>query len=715
MRMVHAINENTTEGAQQVQQTGVGGDAKIVYALLTGMVSDKVVYPVREYATNAWEVSPAGKPFELELPTKFNPQYRIRDFGPGISHRFAMKSYAKIGESTKDGDDDAVGGWGFGSKAALAYLMRSDGAGSFTVVSRHRGFRRVYIIGVNATGKIEIQFMGEWPLEPEDRGTGLEVSFAVREADIQRFHDHAKAVLWSFHPRPVISPAIDFGTPKVLHSGDGWTIYEGAYRSSFGNDRPSSVPFSGPQVKLGPVMYPIDPDLMPYTDMIDEKTCIVFEAKIGTISVSASRENLQYDDRTEAGLRALFDHYHDDWMAKAKATIDAEPDYFKARWKAEDISRTLPGDGWYTLRGLGWRGYEFGDDLFPNQGRVKAACWPEARGKNFHPDMPVSFKADWKINPGELQGRTIVIQHNSSRSKERLQAAGLWDTSCLWVRCSRLDLPYALERMGNPTGYVVLDDVKLPKVAAGVRIKRPENLKRRRFLEHDPATTFTKIADLDEELVFVRAEGRGRRREIETYIDGKRLTWSASSAHSVMKDCIKQGVLARELDILVLDTDEAPRGHWIELGDHLAENIDAMMDESKLSPVIPWGPKSFPDRLRDIAEWKIDLGMAPQEVRDVHYETVAMLKTRQAMTTEPNEHDKLAALYLQLTGRDLKKVSNDPTQPLRDRWYALVAQYPLLEMLIRAGKPEYIYSDTKRAFKADAQRNFDHYFSLFAK
>jgi len=137
MRMVHAIQENATEGAMQVQQTGVGGDAKIVYALLTGMVSDKVVYPVREYATNAWEVSPAGKPFEVELPTTFNPQFTIRDFGPGISHKFAMKSYAKIGESTKDGDDDAVGGWGFGSKAALAYLMRSDGAGSFTVISRH--------------------------------------------------------------------------------------------------------------------------------------------------------------------------------------------------------------------------------------------------------------------------------------------------------------------------------------------------------------------------------------------------------------------------------------------------------------------------------------------------------------------------------------------------------------------------------------------------
>ncbi|MEH3065412.1 MAG: hypothetical protein PGN33_22635, partial [Methylobacterium radiotolerans] len=75
MRMVHALNETVGEGAQQVKQTGVGGDAKIVYALLTGMVSDKIVYPVREYATNAWEVSPPKKPFEIELPTRFNPQY----------------------------------------------------------------------------------------------------------------------------------------------------------------------------------------------------------------------------------------------------------------------------------------------------------------------------------------------------------------------------------------------------------------------------------------------------------------------------------------------------------------------------------------------------------------------------------------------------------------------------------------------------------------
>ena len=710
MRMVHAIQENTTEGAQQVKQTGVGGDAKIVYALLTGMVSDKVVYPVREYATNAWEVSPAGRPPEIELPTRFNPQFTIRDFGPGLPHRFMMDRYAKIGESTKDGDDDAVGGWGFGSKAALAYLMRSDGAGSFTVTSRFRGFRRVYIIGVSEQGKIQIQFLGEWPLEPEDRGTGLEISFPVRPDDIQRFHDHAKAVYWSFEPRPRLSPAIDFGTPHVLSQGDGWTVYHA-----------DSVPFYGPQVMLGPVMYPIDPDLMPATDMITAETCIVFKAQIGTISVSASREALQYDDRTEAGLRALFAAYAADWLANARKQVDACSTYFEARWRAMDVAGTLPSKdyGWRLAEQIGWRGFAFHADLFPDGGRVKAARWPEMRGKNYVPGAPVPFRADWGINPGELQDRTIVVQYNTSRSMERLAAAGLADSKLLWVRCKRADLAYALERMGRPD-YVLLDSIKLPKQTRGPREKRPESVKRRRVMCLRTLSTYSDFVDHDDELLYVRIDGRGKRMKHVLTVDGQLQEfgnhWSPDLlGHlNTMRACGLDDKIGADTTCVVVGQDEAPQEHWVSLGDHLVELLDEAIDPAQVAPIVQWGTHSFPEELRQIVDRGLDLGMAPQELRDLVHSMAAMNKTRQAMTRDDNDHDRLAAVLLEIAGTDLKSVAKDPTQPIKQGWAAFTKEYPLFHVIFTHADHVPSYKNSYK-MPRECQRAVDNYFILAAK
>lgn len=701
MRMVAALNENIGEGAIQVQQTGVGGDAKIVYALLTGMVKDKVEYPVREYATNAWEVSPAGKPFEIDLPTRLNPQYRIRDFGPGISHKFMMSKYAKIGESTKDNDDEAVGGWGFGSKAGLAYLMRSDGAGSFTVISRYRGFRRIYIIGVNEAGKIQIQFMGEWPLDADDRGTGLEVSFAVRDEDCHRFRDHAQEILWSFHPRPSITPAIDFGKPRILHQGDGWTLYD-----------PSTVPFSGPQVQLGPVMYALDTDLMPKTPMLTASTTIVFNAKIGSISVSASREDLQYDDRTEIGLRALFEHYKTDWLVKARKAVDAEPTYFKARWRAWDIADTLPNAGWGrgAMKEIGWRGFKFGEHLFGGDlnGRVKAARWPELKPSVYVPGSTVPFKNEWQIDAGTLEDRRVVIQHNSSRMLDRLTLAGLTEEKLLIVRCKRVDLDDVLNAMGQPE-YVRLDDYKpaaLPRGPNGERIKRPDTERKARL--YDPVTGFTttRFVDFSEEQFYMRAWGRGRKARQEIVVNGIRRDFKTSEHElpKLVRSIQENGVTFDDDNLVViLGEDDNVPDHWISFGDHLAELIDGVLDTTQVKPTIQWTYSTFPTRMREMLDYGLDLTKAPAVFRDIRDQVNDLMATRSTFVREDNAHDHLAKALLQLTGTDVKSVVKDPTQPVRELWNRTMQDYPLMPYLL---EKVFYYGFN---ISSEYQRHFDHY------
>ncbi len=713
MKMVHAKHESHTEGAQAVKQTGVGGDAKIVYALLTGMVKDKIIYPVREYATNAWEVSPPTKPFEIELPNKFNLEYRIRDFGPGLGHRFMMDRYAKIGDSTKDDDDEAVGGWGFGSKSGLAYLLRSDGCGSLSVTSRHKGFRRAYIVGVSDKGKIQIQFLGEWPLEPEDRGTGLEISFAVHPDDVDRFRECAEDVLWSFHPRPKVIPALDFGEPKVAHKGDGWTLYHG-----------DSVPFSGPQVQIGPVRYRIDLSLAPrVSKLVTFQDHIVFNAPVGTLSVSASREDLQYDDRTLAGLRALFEHYEQDWMAKAREAVDAEKSYFDAYWRAKRIADSLGMErGWAITSQIGWRGFSFNDALFRPRDPAKALRWNYHHNRKPAPHENFTFKPDWGINPGELGSLPVVIQHNTSRSMERLELAGLMDEKFLWVRCRKADLAETLALMGSPE-YRLLDEVKLPPRAPGQgRQKRPENIKRLRVLNDELTSSEGVLLDTDEELVYCRVEGRGHNRTIHTYVDGtpKELTLDQARRH--LKTVRGSGLMDYDTPIVMLRFGEEPRDHWRPLGDHIVELADEALDPSQVAPVIPWSDSSFPALLKQVQDYEVDLGCAPQALRDIFYQMVGMGQHRVSLDREPTVHDDYADLLLKLSGRDVKLKENDPTAPLREAWVEIENSMPALEAILDQHNesnyvtdPVTLKSRYRRTVTKTGQRILDHYWLLLQK
>ncbi len=85
---------NISSGALDARATSLANEAKIAHALFTGIVKDKIGYPVREYAKNAWEVSPADRPFEIDLPGRWSPKIRFRDYGPGLDHEFIMERYA---------------------------------------------------------------------------------------------------------------------------------------------------------------------------------------------------------------------------------------------------------------------------------------------------------------------------------------------------------------------------------------------------------------------------------------------------------------------------------------------------------------------------------------------------------------------------------------------------------------------------------------------
>jgi hypothetical protein len=92
------------------------------HAVIDGIYGDKVRAPIREYCTNAYDAHlAAGKgdvPFDVQLPSRFDLTFRVRDYGIGMSHDEIMGLYSTMFASSKRDSNDQVGMIGLGSKSA---------------------------------------------------------------------------------------------------------------------------------------------------------------------------------------------------------------------------------------------------------------------------------------------------------------------------------------------------------------------------------------------------------------------------------------------------------------------------------------------------------------------------------------------------------------------------------------------------------------------
>ena len=66
----------------------VQAGAKMFQMLSSGLYSDKIRAAIRELSTNAFDSHVDNgcptRPFDVQLPTKLDPQFRLRDYGTGL-------------------------------------------------------------------------------------------------------------------------------------------------------------------------------------------------------------------------------------------------------------------------------------------------------------------------------------------------------------------------------------------------------------------------------------------------------------------------------------------------------------------------------------------------------------------------------------------------------------------------------------------------------
>lgn len=300
---LHAKTSGVTEsGAFKIS---TNHSAHIMKILRDQLYSDKKMAVLREYSANAWdanrEAGNGDKPIKVTLPTVMEPTLTIRDYGPGISHQDVFEIYAQYGESTKRTKNGQVGMLGIGSKSGFAYTD------SFTVTTWQEGIQRIYTALLDSgAGSMNLLDASE-----SDELPGTMIQIPVRPNDIPEFEQKARKLFIHFSPRPEINtnlppelvPEVVMQHGTINRGQDDWYAVMGciAYKIDLDQLRGLNAHRGGAG------------------EFLDRLNGYLY-FNIGEVEIAASREGLEYSDKTKAVLIDKFIDLVDEFV---KQTLDS--------------------------------------------------------------------------------------------------------------------------------------------------------------------------------------------------------------------------------------------------------------------------------------------------------------------------------------------------------------------------------------------------------
>lgn len=312
MKIEDATVDTFSIGAKETSQARIQASAKAFEILSSSLYSNSVLAIIRELAANAKDSHiAAGKPdapFDIQLPNKLDPQFKVRDYGVGMSHEFVMTRVNTYFDSTKNDSNTEIGGFGLGMKSVFSYTT------SFIISCYDGQKRRVYTYQIGSSGLPEISFLAETDsTEP----VGVELAVPVKDIDYAKFKENAIEALSFYTPRPNITGCqdVDF-EPKVMFEGTGWAIYQNT--GHFKHDR---------YVEMGNVIYPaleggeFENNRHRYRHHRQD-TILIFKAGIGEIDITPNREQIKLTDRTETRIESFHETVKTELAAKVQAELD---------------------------------------------------------------------------------------------------------------------------------------------------------------------------------------------------------------------------------------------------------------------------------------------------------------------------------------------------------------------------------------------------------
>lgn len=494
--MLTSLSDRTvsTIATQETEKFTIAATGKAFKILIDRLYSDKVKAVVREIWTNAYDshimAGCIDKPFDCHLPTTWEPEFSVRDYGVGLTHEKVMHLYTTVFGSTKDGSNEQVGAFGLGSKSPFAYTD------TFTVTAFDGEVKRMYSAYIGSDHVPRISFMGE---EASDEQRGVMISFPVKADDCEDFHRAASEVIEGFDVWPSISGVAVAKEPKrPIFEGKGWKIYRSG----------------GPMARQGCVIYPLDRYAVlgassEQRSLLD--SALVLDFAIGELEVSASREALGYDERTSKNILARIDAVRAEIGTQLAEQLSTATTYWEAMIAYSNLSSAgLPGAIKQAIQStLFWKGRklfeqrELAPALDAARGKVSASLiengdMRKARMFKWEPSSRIRVNVSNVSIYVEDTSRPISVPAN--RIKYHWHLKGQDYTNTLWIKADVNSMSfkrfYAV--FGRPQ-FVLVNDLPKPPVNHATAPRKPVRMR-----ELVRSTMTETDVDLDAGGVYVR-------------------------------------------------------------------------------------------------------------------------------------------------------------------------------------------------------------------
>ncbi len=289
-----------TQGVQGAVSFGIKqeGLAHIFNVLRNQLYSDKILAVLREYSCNAVDAhTEAGhsRPVEVALPSRLSLELKIRDYGIGLSETDIQEIYAFYGESTKRKSNSLIGQLGLGSKSAFAY------GDNFVINSFYNGVKTTYNAYIDPS---QIGQIAKLASAPSNEANGVEIVIPVKPADCETFVSTARNLFRHFKVKPIVRGAADFKyeEPAALYTGKDWRILK-ADRNRYGHHTIAVMGNIGYTISSSALKLDENNDAEATIERLLSNCDIELDVPIGELDIAASREGLQYTDRTIDNLK----------------------------------------------------------------------------------------------------------------------------------------------------------------------------------------------------------------------------------------------------------------------------------------------------------------------------------------------------------------------------------------------------------------------------
>jgi hypothetical protein len=337
MQIITEKRNATVAGMRAQREFTVKVGAHIM-SVLSGLYKNPVDAMVREYTTNMYDAWLALKrknpnatytPCELHLPTALSPFLVFKDYGVGMSFETVWEVYSQYGNSTKNDNNDEVGGFGLGSKTAFCY----NNGQQWTIESRYNGELMTFMAFVGEDGIPNITHVTTVPTKESN---GVTIRIPIRREHVQDVHTAARKYV-PYFPMDitVINADKPITKPTYIISGNGYGIdaSESHDWRRWGRTR----------IIMGNVPYDVDVQQCDLSGWNLLQNNVDLYVPIGTVDIVPSRDDLKYTDRTIAAVKAAFDAMVRDLGAVVSRMIDNAPTEWAAHAQFQNMN---------TLRGL---------------------------------------------------------------------------------------------------------------------------------------------------------------------------------------------------------------------------------------------------------------------------------------------------------------------------------------------------------------------------